>query len=64
VYLEIEAMVLTRDIPPSLRPLVDPIVHRLSINSLTTTLRETRVAVSSRSRPFTAVSVHASKSGF
>jgi hypothetical protein len=45
VYLELEAIVLTRDIPASLRWLVSPAVNRLSINSLTTTLRQTRDAV-------------------
>jgi hypothetical protein len=45
VYLELEAMALTRDIPPSLAWLVTPVVNRLSIASLTTTLRQTRGAV-------------------
>jgi hypothetical protein len=45
VYLEVEAIALTRDVPPSLRWMVNPVVHRLSINSLTTTLRQTRQAV-------------------
>lgn len=45
VYLELEAIALTRDIPGSLRWLVSPVVNRLSINSLTTTLRQTRDAV-------------------
>ncbi len=45
VYLELEAIALTRDIPASLRWLVNPVVHHLSINSLTTTLRQTRDAV-------------------
>jgi len=45
VYLELEAIALTRDIPASLRWLVAPVVSRLSINSLTTTLRQTRQAV-------------------
>lgn len=46
VYLEIEAIALSRDIPASLRWLVNPVVNRLSENSLTTTLRQTREAVS------------------
>lgn len=50
VYLEIEAIALTRDIPPSLRWLVNPVVNHLSINSLATTLRQTRDAVNSRAR--------------
>jgi len=45
VYLEMEAIALTRDIPGSLRWLVAPVVNRLSINSLTTMLRQTREAV-------------------
>jgi hypothetical protein len=47
VYLELEAIALTRDIPASLRWLVSPVVNHLSINSLTTTLRQTRDAVRS-----------------
>jgi hypothetical protein len=45
VYLELEAMALTRDIPRSLAWMVKPVVNHLSINSLTTTLRQTRDAV-------------------
>jgi hypothetical protein len=45
VYLELEAIALTRDIPASLRFLVSPVVKHLSANSLTTTLRQTRDAV-------------------
>ena len=45
VYLEVEAIALSRDVPPSLRWMVNPVVHRLSMNSLTTTLRQTRRAV-------------------
>ena len=45
VYLEIEVIVLSRDIPGSLRWLVGPVVNHLSINSLTTTLQQTRAAV-------------------
>lgn len=45
VYLEIEAIVLSRDIPSSLRWMVNPVVNHLSVNSLTTTLRQTREAV-------------------
>jgi hypothetical protein len=51
VYMELEVMALTRDIPPSLAWLVNPVVNRLSINSLTTTLRQTRDAVLSRQGP-------------
>jgi hypothetical protein len=45
VYLEIEALALTRDIPKSVRWMVSPVVNRLSVDSLTTTLRQTRAAV-------------------
>ncbi len=45
VYLEIEALALTRDIPASLRLMVSPVVNHLSVNSLTTTLKQTRDAV-------------------
>lgn len=45
VYLEIEAIALSRDVPSSLRWLVNPVVNHLSVNSLTTTLRQTRKAV-------------------
>jgi hypothetical protein len=45
VYLELEAMALTRDIPGSLAWMVNPVVNHLSVNSLTTTLRQTRGAI-------------------
>jgi len=45
VYLELEVIALTRDIPASVRWLINPVVNRLSINSLTTTLQQTREAV-------------------
>jgi len=47
VYLELEAIALSRDIPAAVRGLVKPLVNHLSINSLTTTLRQTRDAVKS-----------------
>jgi len=50
VYLELEAIALTRNIPPALRWMVNPVVNHLSINSLTASLRETRDAVNSLSR--------------
>jgi hypothetical protein len=57
VYLELEALALTRDIPASLAWMVKPVVNRLSVNSLTTTLRQTRDAViSSLSRSETLAS--------
>lgn len=45
VYYEVEALGLTRDIPPSLRWLADPIVRRVSRASLFTSLRDTEGAV-------------------
>ena len=51
VYLELEAIALSRDIPPALRGLVKPVVNHLSINSVTATLRQTREAVGSTRTP-------------
>lgn len=48
LYLEVEAIALTRDIPAAFRWVVKPVVNRLSIDSLTTSLRETRDAVEAR----------------
>jgi hypothetical protein len=45
VYLELEAIGLSRDIPASLRWLVEPIVRRVSRGSLSTSLRQTENAV-------------------
>ena len=45
VYVELEALALTRSVPASLRWLVNPVINRLSFNSLTTTLQQTRDAV-------------------
>jgi hypothetical protein len=50
VYLELEAIALTRDIPSSLKWLVSPVVNHLSVNSLTASLRQTRDAVNSMAR--------------
>ncbi len=47
VYLELEAIALSRDIPISLRWIVEPIVSRISRNSLETSLRQTADAVHS-----------------
>jgi hypothetical protein len=51
VYLELEAIALTRDIPSLLRWLVGPVANRLSINSLAATLHPTRQALVSLSQP-------------
>jgi len=45
VYLELEVIALTRDIPASVAWLINPVVNHLSMNSLATTLRQTREAV-------------------
>jgi hypothetical protein len=45
VYLELEAMALTRDIPAALRWMISPMVKRMSINSMDGTLQKTRAAV-------------------
>jgi hypothetical protein len=45
VYLELQAMALTRNIPASVAWIVNPVVNHLSITSLTVTLRQTRDAV-------------------
>jgi ABC-type transporter Mla MlaB component len=45
VYVEVEAIALSRDVPASLRWLVDPIVRRISRSSLVTSLQQTGDAV-------------------
>lgn len=45
VYVELEAIALSRDIPMSLRWIVEPIVRRISKESLTTSLRQTKDVV-------------------
>jgi hypothetical protein len=47
VYVELEVIALSRDIPGALRWLIDPIVRRVSRGSLLTSLIETRAAVRS-----------------
>ena len=48
VYIELEAIALSRDIPLAARWFVDPIVRRVSKNSIMVTLRQTKEAVRSR----------------
>lgn len=48
VYVEFEAIGLSRDVPASLRWLVEPIVRRISRASLSISLRQTETAVRSR----------------
>jgi hypothetical protein len=47
VYLELEAMALSRGVPTGMGWLVNPVVRRLSQSSLVTSLSETRGAVRS-----------------
>jgi hypothetical protein len=64
VYFELEALALTRDIPASLAWMVNPVINRLSIRSLSTTLRQTRDAVAAVSRePNRVISCAASGRG-
>ena len=55
VYLEFEAIALSRDIPSALRFVVDPIVRRVSRNSLLISLQQTEQAVDGR---FADVATH------
>jgi hypothetical protein len=48
VYVELEAIALSRDIPGGLRWMVEPIVRRVSRSSLAVSLQETADAVRSR----------------
>lgn len=45
VYLELEAIALSREIPPAARFFVDPIVRHVSRNSILISLRQTREAL-------------------
>ena len=47
VYIELEAIALSRDIPGALRWMVDPIVRRVSRSSIVTSLQQTAEAVRS-----------------
>jgi hypothetical protein len=51
VYIETEALALSRDIPASLHWLVDPVVRRLSRSSLITSLSQTRAAITAAQVP-------------
>ncbi|HTZ56566.1 MAG TPA: hypothetical protein VMB49_00645 [Acidobacteriaceae bacterium] len=50
VYVEVEAMALSRRVPGCLRWLVNPLIDRLSQGALTTSLSQTRDAVRSRTQ--------------
>jgi hypothetical protein len=56
VYVEMETMALSRDIPAALRWMVDPIVQRVAKSAMTTSLRQTQDAVISSSRTASATS--------
>jgi hypothetical protein len=45
VFIEMETLALSRDIPVMVRPLADPIVRRVSRNSILTSLQQTAEAV-------------------
>jgi hypothetical protein len=66
VYVELEVISLSRDIPGPLRWLIDPIVRRVSRGSLLTSLTETRAAVRSSSSLASSgpsLAAHATESG-
>jgi hypothetical protein len=48
VYAELEAIALSRDIPAALRFFVNPIVRRVSRDSLATSLHQTKVAIDAK----------------
>lgn len=50
VYLELEVIALSRDVPLSIRWLVTPLIRRISRASLSVTLRQTQDAVRSRTK--------------
>lgn len=50
VYAEVEAIALSRDIPISMRWIVDPIVKRVARNSLVVSLGQTREAVAANQK--------------
>jgi len=54
VYIEVEAIALSRDIPAGLRWVVEPIVRRVSRASVATSLQQTEAAVRSHSTAETA----------
>ncbi len=51
VYVELEAVALSRDVPPALRWLVTPVVRRVSKSSISISLQQTGEAVHSRHAP-------------
>ncbi len=57
VYMEVEALVLSRDVPSTLRWVVDPVIRKVAKNSLATSLRETADAVHGSRTPAMVSSV-------
>jgi hypothetical protein len=57
VYLRLEAIVLSRDIPHAFRWVANPIVNRISRSSLSTTLSQTGQAVETRSAALSGDSI-------
>ncbi|MBV8552781.1 MAG: hypothetical protein JOY54_15915 [Acidobacteriaceae bacterium] len=55
VYVEMEAVALSRDVPLALHPPVYPIIKRVSRSTLATSLDETRKAVVERSAAVTSI---------
>jgi hypothetical protein len=51
VYVECEAVSLTRDIPTGLGWMLEPIIKQLPRESLVSTLNKTRQALSTESQP-------------
>lgn len=51
VYIELEALALSRDIPGGLRWMIDPVVRRVSRSSMTISLQQTQSAALSHGRP-------------
>jgi hypothetical protein len=58
VYIEVEAIALSRDIPAALRWVVEPIVRRVSRSAVATSLEQTEAAVRSHATPSTGLVAH------
>jgi hypothetical protein len=63
VYVEMEAMALSRDIPSVLRWMIDPIVRRVSRGSVFTSFTETRAALQKAANASNASSRPAARQG-
>ena len=63
MYVELEAIALSRDIPGSLRWMVEPIVRRVSRSALVVSLQETADAVRSNTNITSTSSVGAASNG-